>query len=187
MTVATTVAVSLLLCAPATTIGGRLGSPSLHSFWQRTYPLRDEVYTSVFVDPTPRLISPGAKFEYGEAKPTLRDTSMKLTFVVLTVLFFVASAGAESPPIADGQFKGDLESLRQYQCPEWFRDAKFGIWAHWGPQSVPMEGDWYAKHMYVQGHPTVRAPSGHLRASVRARLQGDHPACGRPRSGTPTA
>jgi alpha-L-fucosidase len=56
-------------------------------------------------------------------------------------------------PIAPGPFQPEFESLAQYQCPEWFRDAKLGMWAHWGPQAVPMMGDWYAKHMYVQGHP----------------------------------
>jgi alpha-L-fucosidase len=35
--------------------------------------------------------------------------------------------------------------------PDWFRDAKFGIWAHFGPQSQPAWGDWYARLMYVQG------------------------------------
>ena len=50
-------------------------------------------------------------------------------------------------------FEPTFESLQQYECPAWFRDAKFGIWSHWGPQSVPMYGDWYARHMYVQGHP----------------------------------
>ncbi|WP_200800919.1 alpha-L-fucosidase [Pedobacter caeni] len=43
------------------------------------------------------------------------------------------------------------ESLRNYQYPDWFRDAKFGIWSHWGPQAVPRQGDWYAKNMYIQG------------------------------------
>ena len=33
-----------------------------------------------------------------------------------------------------GKFEPEWESLKQYQTPEWFRDAKFGIWAHWGPQ-----------------------------------------------------
>ena len=41
-----------------------------------------------------------------------------------------------------------MDSLTKQDCPEWFRDAKFGIWAHWGPQAVPMEGDWYARKMY---------------------------------------
>jgi alpha-L-fucosidase len=40
------------------------------------------------------------------------------------------------------------ESLKQYACPDWFRDAKLGIWAVWGPESVPMQGDWYARHLY---------------------------------------
>ncbi|HWC59264.1 MAG TPA: alpha-L-fucosidase [Verrucomicrobiae bacterium] len=53
--------------------------------------------------------------------------------------------------IADGPFKPDWNSLTNYQCPEWFRDAKFGIWAHWGPQCQPEHGDWYARNMYVQG------------------------------------
>ncbi|RKY04416.1 alpha-L-fucosidase [Candidatus Poribacteria bacterium] len=51
------------------------------------------------------------------------------------------------------KFEPTWESLRNYRCPEWFRDAKFGIWAHWGPQSVPMAGDWYARNMYIEGHP----------------------------------
>ncbi len=55
-------------------------------------------------------------------------------------------------PIARGPFQPTMDSLKQYRCPDWFRDAKFGIWAHWGPQAVPMAGDWYARHMYVQGH-----------------------------------
>ena len=59
-------------------------------------------------------------------------------------------------PIAPGPFQPEFESFAQYQCPEWFRDAKLGMWAHWGPQAVPMMGDWYAKHMYVQGHPQYK-------------------------------
>jgi len=50
------------------------------------------------------------------------------------------------------RFEPTWESLQQYQCPEWFRDAKFGIWAHWGPQAVPEVGDWYARNMYIQGN-----------------------------------
>jgi alpha-L-fucosidase len=36
---------------------------------------------------------------------------------------------------------------------DWFRDAKFGIWSHWGPQSAIEDGDWYARNMYMQGSP----------------------------------
>ena len=54
--------------------------------------------------------------------------------------------------IAPGPFNGTRESLRQWQVPDWYRDAKFGIWAHWGPQSAVEYGDWYARNMYIQGH-----------------------------------
>ena len=47
-------------------------------------------------------------------------------------------------PVTPGKFSATWDSLRQYQCPDWFRDAKLGIWAVWGPESVPMQGDWYA-------------------------------------------
>jgi alpha-L-fucosidase len=50
--------------------------------------------------------------------------------------------------------EGSWDSLAAaFRVPDWFRDAKFGIWAHWGPQCVPEAGDWYGRLMYVQGHP----------------------------------
>ncbi len=53
---------------------------------------------------------------------------------------------------AEGPFGGYWDSLiRGYTAPDWFRDAKFGIWAHWGPQCAPEDGDWYARNMYQQG------------------------------------
>jgi alpha-L-fucosidase len=52
--------------------------------------------------------------------------------------------------IHPGPFQGTAESLSQYTVPEWYRDAKFGIWSHWGPQSGIERGDWYARYMYVQ-------------------------------------
>ena len=55
---------------------------------------------------------------------------------------------SSTSPVAEGPFQPTSESLMQYKCPEWFRDAKLGIWAVWGPASVPMQGDWYARHMY---------------------------------------
>jgi alpha-L-fucosidase len=54
--------------------------------------------------------------------------------------------------IAKGPFEGTRESLESFRTPDWFRDAKFGIWAHWGPQSAPEAGDWYARNMYIEGH-----------------------------------
>lgn len=51
----------------------------------------------------------------------------------------------------NGPFKPTWKSLQNYNVPEWFRDAKFGIWAHWGPQCEPEAGDWYARGMYQEG------------------------------------
>ena len=52
---------------------------------------------------------------------------------------------------AQGNLLPTRQSLQSYRIPDWFRDAKFGIWAHWGPQSAIEEGDWYARDMYMQG------------------------------------
>ncbi len=49
-----------------------------------------------------------------------------------------------------GPYQPTWDSLLQYEAPEWYRDAKFGIWAHWSPQCVPEGGDWYARNMYIQ-------------------------------------
>jgi alpha-L-fucosidase len=49
------------------------------------------------------------------------------------------------------RFEPTWESLKQYRTPDWFRDAKFGIYTHWGPMSaVPGHRGWYGRHMYMQ-------------------------------------
>ncbi len=78
--------------------------------------------------------------------------------VILAGLSFTAAAQTNFPAltlpsIAKGPFTADWNSLTNYQTPEWFRDAKFGIWAHWGPQCEPEHGDWYARLMYLPGQP----------------------------------
>ena len=50
-----------------------------------------------------------------------------------------------------GQFEPTWQSLEQHQTPAWFRDAKFGIWAHWGAQCVEGSGDWMARGLYLEG------------------------------------
>jgi len=88
-------------------------------------------------------------------------TTWKKLLIALMGLLFLAAAGhasaaarpEESPEkAAPGPFQPSWESIAKYQCPDWFRDAKLGIWAHWSAQCVPEQGDWYAKHMYEQGH-----------------------------------
>ena len=49
-----------------------------------------------------------------------------------------------------GPYQPTWDSLLQYEAPDWYRDAKFGIWAHWSPQCVPEDSDWYARTMYIE-------------------------------------
>lgn len=81
--------------------------------------------------------------------------------ILLTTIGTLCPAAEPLPAVrilAPGPFKPTWESLAGgYQCPEWFRDAKLGIWAHWGAQSVPEEGDWYARNIYLQHHPQYAA------------------------------
>ena len=51
-----------------------------------------------------------------------------------------------------GPFRADWEALQKYEVPEWYRDAKFGIFIHWGAYSVPAFGnEWYPRNMYKEG------------------------------------
>ncbi|WP_126244286.1 alpha-L-fucosidase [Chitinophaga rhizosphaerae] len=59
-------------------------------------------------------------------------------------------SGLLSPESAQ-PFQPTWDSLSNYVVPEWYRDAKFGLWAHWGPQCEPEFGDWYARNMYFEG------------------------------------
>src|SRR5436190_1618035 len=74
-----------------------------------------------------------------------------LTMAAGIALLFSAQGQAQELSVNKGPFKPTEESLKEYKYPDWFRDAKFGIWAHWGPQAVPRQGDWYAKNLYVEG------------------------------------
>lgn len=77
-----------------------------------------------------------------------RQIVKQLTALPAASLAPWAQAAAAKPRVA---FEPRWESLASYTTPEWFRDAKFGIWAHWGPQCQPEAGDWYAREMYVEG------------------------------------
>ncbi len=66
-------------------------------------------------------------------------------------------------PVAPGPYSsGWKEISRLYQTPEWWRDAKFGAWAHWDPQSMPEDGDWYARGMYQEGSAQYRYQTNHF-------------------------
>ncbi|HEY3761743.1 MAG TPA: alpha-L-fucosidase [Verrucomicrobiae bacterium] len=78
-------------------------------------------------------------------------TKLFLLILLICSPVLAQTNSLQLPPIAVGSFKPDWNSLTNYHVPEWFRDAKFGIWAHWGPQCEPEHGDWYARFMYMQG------------------------------------
>jgi alpha-L-fucosidase len=56
--------------------------------------------------------------------------------------------------IAAGPYRADWQSLSQSEVPEWYKDAKFGVFIHWGVYSVPaFSSEWYPRLMYMQGSP----------------------------------
>ena len=81
-----------------------------------------------------------------------------LLLLVLGCMVCAAKAQDYRIPVSEqheqmqtGQYQPTWESLKTHQTPEWFRNAKFGIWAHWGPQCVEGSGDWMARSMYMEG------------------------------------
>lgn len=69
--------------------------------------------------------------------------------LILTLVFSCKPA-----ELKEDKFTADWKSMKQFEVPEWFRDAKFGIYFHWGVYSVPAyETEWYSHYMYVPDHP----------------------------------
>ena len=71
--------------------------------------------------------------------------------VALCAQDFQVKVSEAQEPMQTGKYSPTWESLSQYDVPDWFRDAKFGMWAHWGPQCVEGSGDWMARGMYQEG------------------------------------
>ena len=72
-------------------------------------------------------------------------------------------------------FKPDWDSLGAYRLPEWYRDAKFGVFLHWGVYSVPaFDSAWYPRNMYVLGSAAfkhhVESNSGNLPLNVGPKV-----------------
>jgi len=77
----------------------------------------------------------------------MRQTNLFIVAIPLLSLA-VISAQATEP------FDSSWESLDKYECPEWFRDAKLGIFVCWNLHSVMGIDGWYARNMYIEGHET---------------------------------
>ena len=85
--------------------------------------------------------------------------NMKKIWMMTVACCWIATMAAQKyeVPVSEaheqmqtGPFEPTWESLERHQTPAWFRDAKFGIWAHWGPQCVEGSGDWMARSMYME-------------------------------------
>jgi alpha-L-fucosidase len=69
--------------------------------------------------------------------------------------------------LAQGPFRPDWASLHSHHDPEWFRDAKFGIYTHWGPVTVgssycPGDQEWFGRQMYQPGEPAFQYSRQHF-------------------------
>ena len=74
-----------------------------------------------------------------------------------------------------GPYRPDWESLRRYEAPDWYKDAKFGIFIHWGVYSVPAFGnEWYPRNMYQEGSERIQTSPCHVWPSLEVWLQRLH-------------
>ncbi|MBU2945462.1 alpha-L-fucosidase [Zobellia uliginosa] len=70
---------------------------------------------------------------------------MRIIYLVIVLITALNLGHAQ-----ENIYEADWQSLKAYKTPEWFRDAKFGIYCHWGPYSVPaFENEWYSHWMYT--------------------------------------
>ena len=67
-----------------------------------------------------------------------------------------ATSDVVAEPIESGPVSATEDSIKTIQCPEWFRDAKFGIWSHWGPGCISGVSQNYARDMYKVGSPAYQ-------------------------------
>ncbi|TRX57639.1 alpha-L-fucosidase [Fulvivirga sp. M361] len=74
---------------------------------------------------------------------------ISLTLLVVLGAYAVVDRKFEDPTDST-TYEANWESLKKYETPAWFQDAKLGIFIHWGPYSVPaFSSEWYGRHMYM--------------------------------------
>ena len=88
-----------------------------------------------------------------------------LSFAILATSGFTSESAPTvcfaNEAVGGDRFKPTWESLAKHETPEWFRDAKFGIYTHWGPVTVGAEDgpggvQWYGRNMYIPNSPTFK-------------------------------
>jgi len=106
------------------------------------------------------------------AEPKLRTRGRHCTFVVtfsaLLILMLSVSAISDDKKVeesvkniegvvAKGPYSASWDSLEKFKVPEWYEDAKFGIFIHWGVYCVPaFDSEWYPRNMYILGSPVYK-------------------------------
>lgn len=90
------------------------------------------------------LLNVGSSVTYAQDREKSRDFCH----------YFEEKLKSNNYSIPSGPYKANWQSLAKHTAvPEWFRDAKFGIYFHWGVYSVPAyDGEWYPRNMYIKGH-----------------------------------
>jgi alpha-L-fucosidase len=106
------------------------------------WPLLDQATATAALPKPDRGSAPESKvYDYGVMGPPA------------TPAIVAAADAAVKVPMAPGPFRATWDSIQaNYKYPQWFADAKFGLFMHWGLYSVPAHGnEWYEKHMYAGG------------------------------------
>jgi alpha-L-fucosidase len=86
-----------------------------------------------------------------------RITILFCVVLLMTGAYTISAEAGENSAGSEGQYKADWESLSKHSVPEWFKDAKFGIYTHWGVYTVPAFGtEWYPRNMYIEGSAEFR-------------------------------
>lgn len=94
---------------------------------------------------------PTASLSPAEIDATWQNATAKYEPARAAILARVDQANAK------GSFRPDWESVQHYDVPEWYKDAKFGIFIHWGVYSEPAFGsEWYPRLMYTPGSPEFK-------------------------------
>ncbi|MDX1285258.1 MAG: alpha-L-fucosidase [Draconibacterium sp.] len=82
-------------------------------------------------------------------------TIKTVLFIIAVIVFFSFKNKSSNKEVTEPpKYQANWESLKQHKTPDWFLDAKFGIYCHWGPYSVPAhKTEWYSHWMYEKDHP----------------------------------
>lgn len=85
------------------------------------------------------------------------------TSVIILCSLLISFALAKTANKQQQKFEPSWESLKNYPIAQWFADAKFGIFIHWGAYAVPAQfSEWYPRFMYDENHPAFKYHSEHF-------------------------